>query len=378
MSDNPLKPPIFLSPPHLGGQELDFLRDALESNWVAPAGPQLQAMEREFAQFVGMNHALALNSGTAALHLALLQAGVGPGDDVILPTLTFAASAHAVSYCGATPVFVDCRETDWNLDPARVVEAVQARRKLGKTVRVVIAVDLYGVCADYRSLREICDAHGLLLVEDAAGALGSSYGGKPAGAWGDLSIISLNGNKIITCGGGGLLFSQKADWIEDARQLSQQARALGPHFHHREVGFNYRLSNLLAAVGRAQFPLLPARIVARRAVHQRYRNALADAAGFCFMPLGEGKSSWNAWLTTLQINEEVFGTSALQVCDRLAQVGVEARPLCKPMHLQPAYLTAPRFGGKCAETIAAQGLALPSGSALTPSEQDRIIAEMLT
>jgi len=353
-----------------------LLREALDSNWVAPAGPQLSALESEITGLLGVGHALALNSGTAALHLALLQAKIKAGDEVIVPTLTFAAPAHAVSYCGATPVFVDCGRLDWSLDPERVLQAVQARRSLGKKVKAVIAVDLYGVCADYRALRSLCSEHGLVLIEDAAGALGSSYGGKRAGAWGDLSIISLNGNKIITCGGGGLLLSNEEKWIEEARQLSQQARETGPNFHHHEVGFNYRLSNLLAAVGRAQLPLLQKRIEQRRTVHQRYRKSLERLPGVNFMPLGEGEASWNAWLTALQIIAPDFGTSAEKIGAHFNTVGIEVRPLCKPMHLQPAYLTAPRFGGEIAEMIASQGIVLPSGSALTPGQQDRIVKEL--
>ncbi len=350
-------PRIYLSPPHLSGSELELLRDAVESNWVAPLGPHVDAFERELAETAGVSHVLALCSGTAALHLALLVLGVGPGDEVACSSLTFAASANPIRYVGATPVFVDARADTWTMDPELLDRALRERR-----IAAVVAVDLYGQCCDYDPIRETCERHGVPLVQDAAESLGAFYRGKPSGGQGDVAAFSFNGNKVITTSGGGALLSNDGEKIAHARKLSTQAREPAPHYEHVELGFNYRLSNLLAAVGRAQLEALPARIEARRRINARYRELLPELD---FMPEASyGRS--NCWLTCILVDDPEAIRLALEAED------IEARPLWKPMHLQPYYRDAPCYGGGVSRSLFERGLCLPSGSALTEADQDRI------
>jgi dTDP-4-amino-4,6-dideoxygalactose transaminase len=364
-------PRIFLSPPHLSGRELDRLREAVESNWIAPLGPQVDAFERELADVVGVPNALALSSGTAALHLALLVLGIGPGDEVACSAFTFSASANAITYTGAQPVFVDCDET-WTLDPALLEQALEER----PGIRAVVAVDLYGQCCAYDELAAICGRRGVALVQDAAESLGSFYGDAPAGGQGDLAVFSFNGNKVITTSGGGMLVSRNAGWIDHARKLSTQAREPEAHYEHTEIGFNYRLSNLLAAVGRAQLESLPERVAARRRVNQYYRELLAGAPGITFMPEAVcGRS--NCWLTCIVVDPEEAGTDRDRIRLELETEDIESRPLWKPMHLQPVYRGAPVYGGDVSARLFELGLCLPSGSALTEADQERIVEVLL-
>ncbi|HKP18396.1 MAG TPA: aminotransferase class I/II-fold pyridoxal phosphate-dependent enzyme [Gaiellaceae bacterium] len=361
-------PRVYLSPPHLSGRELDLLLEAIESNWVAPLGPQVDAFERELADRVGVPHALALSSGTAALHLALVVLGVGAGDEVVCSSLTFSASANAVHYTGATPVLVDAAAESWTIDPELVERALAERPK----IRAVVAVDLYGQCCDYDGLAPICERHGVTLIQDAAESLGAAYGDAPAGAQGDLAAFSFNGNKVITTSGGGMLLSRNGDWIDHARKLSTQAREPAPHYEHTEIGFNYRLSNLLAAVGRAQLEVLGDRVAARRRVNQRYRELLADAPGISFMPeAAYGRS--NCWLTCIVVDPEQAGTDRESIRLALEAEDIESRPLWKPMHLQPVHAEAPVYGGDVSARLFARGLCLPSGSALTDTDQQRVV-----
>ncbi len=365
-------PRIYLSPPHLSGRELELLREAVESNWVAPLGPQVDAFERELAERVDVPYALALSSGSAALHLALIVLGIGPGDEVACSSFTFSSSANAVVYAHATPVFVDSDAATWTIDPELLERALAERPK----IRAVVAVDLYGQCCDYERLSAICERRGVVLVQDAAESLGSLYGDRPAGGQGAFGAFSFNGNKVITTSGGGMLVSRNEDWIAHARKLSTQAREPEPHYEHTEIGFNYRLSNLLAAVGRAQLEVLPDRGAARRSVNRRYRELLADVPGISFMPeapYGRG----NCWLTCIVVDPAEAGTDRETIRLALEAEDIESRPLWKPMHLQPVYADAPIVGGGVSAGLFEHGLCLPSGSALTAADQERIVEILL-
>jgi dTDP-4-amino-4,6-dideoxygalactose transaminase len=364
---------IYLSPPHMGPAERELLLEAFDSNWISTVGPQVTAFEREFADAVQTGHAAALSSGSAGLHLALILLGVGPGDDVLCSDLTFAATANAVVYQGARPVFIDSDRSTWNLDPDLLAEELDQRRRAGNLPRAVITVDLYGQCADYDRILPICAEHDVPVVEDAAEALGADYRGKPAGNFGALAVFSFNGNKIITTSGGGMLTSTRQDWIDRARNLSAQAREPVPHYEHTAIGYNYRLSNLLAAIGRAQLARLPERVARRRAVNATYRAALADQDGIEFMPEADyGRS--NCWLTCLTVDAARFGASSETIRQHLESKNIEARNVWKPMHLQPVFRALPIRGGSVSDDLFARGLCLPSGSNLTDADLDRIIS----
>lgn len=349
---------VYLSPPHLSGHELDYLRDAIDSNWVAPLGPHVDAFEAEISALTGVPNALALSSGTSALHLALVVLGIGPGDEIACSSLTFSASANPIRFVGATPVFVDAAAGSWTLDPELLERALAERPH----IRAVIAVDLYGQCCDYDPIRALCAEHGVTLVQDAAESLGASYRDEPAGAQGDLAVFSFNGNKVITTSGGGMLVSRDEGWIAHARKLSTQAREPAPYYEHTEIGFNYRLSNLLAAVGRAQLEVLPERVAARRRINARYRELLQEVE---FMPEAPYGTS-NCWLTCVLLPDPERARLALEA------ENIEARPLWKPMHLQPVYRDAITYGGEVSARLFDHGLCLPSGSALTDDDQRRI------
>jgi len=363
---------IYLSPPDLSGHELAMVGEAIASGWIAPLGPHVDAFEAEAARRVDMPYAVALASGTAALHLALLVLGIGRGDTVWTSTLTFAATANAIAYTGAAPVFLDSERASWNLDPALLAEQLERAARAGALPRALIGVDLYGQCADWEPILAACRRHGVPVIEDAAEALGATYRDRPAGSLGDLSILSFNGNKIITTSGGGMLLATRKAWIDRARHLATQAREPVRHYEHKEIGYNYRLSNLLAAVGRAQLADLDRRVEARRAIQARYRAAFAELPGWSFMPEARtGRATF--WLTCATIDGRAFGATRDQVIDRLAELDIEARPVWKPLHLQPAFADAQRFGGQVAEALFRDGLCLPSGSSLTLAQQDRVI-----
>jgi dTDP-4-amino-4,6-dideoxygalactose transaminase len=315
---------------------------------------------------------VALSSGTAGLHLALQIVGVEPGADVLVSDLTFVATANAVSYVGARPVFVDSEDRSWNMDPALLTEELERRARRNQLPAAVVVVDLYGQCADYDPIVEQCRRYDIPLIEDAAEALGASYRERPAGAMGDLAVFSFNGNKIITTGGGGMLISNRSDWMERARHLATQAREPVAHYEHAEVGYNYRLSNLLAAIGRGQLRQLDRRVTARRVVHEAYREAFLDVEGIGFMPVApDGQPSH--WLTVITIDADEAGVTPDEMRVRLLARGIEARPAWKPMHLQPVYQHAPCVGGAVSERIFSTGLCLPSGSNLTCAQQARVI-----
>jgi len=362
---------LYLSPPHLGDEELALVHDAFASNWIAPLGPHVDAFERELAAAVGVPAAAALSSGTAALHLALMLVGVGPGDEVICPTLTFCASANPVRYLGAEPVFLDVDPATWCLDPALLAEELAACAARGRLPAAVVAVDLYGQCADYDAITAACAAHGVPVVEDAAEALGAAYRGRPAGGFGAAGVLSFNGNKIITTSGGGALVAHDPELVARARFLATQARDPAPHYQHSALGYNYRLSNVLAAIGRGQLRRLGERVAARRRIFERYRERLEELPGIAFMPeAAYGRS--NRWLTCITIDPAAFGAGREDVRRALETENVESRPLWKPLHLQPLYAANRVRGGEVAAGLFERGLCLPSGSAMTDGEVDRV------
>ncbi|MCP3782042.1 aminotransferase class I/II-fold pyridoxal phosphate-dependent enzyme [Micromonospora sp. A3M-1-15] len=363
---------IHLSPPDVGPLEESYLIAALRSGWVAPVGPDLAAFEREVAARVGTAGAVAVSSGTAALHLALLGVGAGAGDVVVVPTLTFIATANAVRYTGARPVFVDCDPRTGNLDVALTAELLHDLVRRGERVRAVVPVDMFGSCVDYTALLPICAELGIPVVEDAAEALGARHGGQPAGSFGRVGALSFNGNKIITTSGGGMLVSDDQVLLDRARHLATQAREPVPHYEHRETGYNYRLSNLLAALGRAQLLRLDGMIGRRRDLRDRYAKLFAAVPGV--RVLGEEDDESNCWLTSIVVNPGQAGWHATDLAAHLARHDIETRPVWKPMHLQPVFGAAEgRFTG-AAEQLFRDGLTLPSGSAMDTGQ----VAQVLT
>jgi len=361
---------VYLSPPHVFGDEQSLVKDAFATNWIAPLGPHVDAFEEELQRVVDVPHAVALSSGTAALHLAMELLGVGAGDHVVCSSLTFSASANPICYQRATPVFVDCDET-WTMDPNALEDALRSGDAAGRRAKAVIAVDLYGQCADYERVLQICDRFGVPLVEDAAEALGATYKGRSSGGFGRLGVFSFNGNKIITTSGGGMLVSHEKALADRARFLATQARDPAPHYQHSCIGYNYRLSNVLAAIGRGQLMTLTERVAARRRIFDRYVEVLRDLPGVDFMPEASyGRS--NRWLTCLTIDPVRFGADRESVRLALEAENIEARPVWKPMHMQPVFAGSPMFGGAVSERLFQRGLCLPSGSSLTAEDQDRV------
>jgi dTDP-4-amino-4,6-dideoxygalactose transaminase len=364
---------VFLSPPHMSGRELELVHEAFASNWIAPVGPHVDAFEREFAATVSVPHAVALSSGTAALHLAMKLVGVQPGDEVLCSALTFSASANAICYEGGQPVFIDCDRTSWNMDPGLLAEELAARAARGRLPRAVIVVDLYGQSADHDAIRAACAEYGVPVVEDAAEALGATYKGRPVGGFGALGAFSFNGNKIITTSAGGMLVSRDEAMVKRARYLATQARDPAPHYQHSTIGYNYRLSNVLAAIGRGQLKVLEERVVARRRNFEAYRELLGDLPGIEFMPEAPyGRCT--RWLTCLTIEPEAFGTTREDVRLALEAEDIESRPVWKPMHLQPVFASCRVRGGAVSQRIFEKGLCLPSGSSLTRQEVERVAA----
>ena len=371
MSDREGDPRIFLSPPHMGGVEKNRVSEVFASNWIAPVGPDVDAFEREFAEAVGVGSAAALSSGTAALHLALQLLGVGSGDLVLCSNLTFAASAFAVRYVGAEPVFVDCDESTWNMSPGLLREALEWLSAKGKLPKAVIVVDLYGQSADWDPIRELCGEFSVPIIEDAAEALGATYKDQPVGKFGEFGVFSFNGNKIITTSGGGMLVSDDQAGIARARKLASQAREDEPHYEHLEIGYNYRLSNVLAAIGRGQLQVLDDRVAARRRVFDWYKDLLQDLPGLQFMAEADyGRST--RWLTCLNIDPVEFGSTREEIRLALEVENIESRPVWKPMHLQPVFADCRVFGGEISEELFVNGLCLPSGSALTKADVLRV------
>ena len=365
---------IHLSKADIGSVEEEFVIDALRSGWVAPVGPHVDAFEREVADRVGVQDALALSSGTAGLHLALLHFGARPGTVVVVPSMTFAASANAVAYTGATPVFVDSQGSDGNIDPQLLVDAVDILLAEGTTIAAVMVVDLFGRCADHSVIGPAMNARGIKVLEDAAESFGATSATSSAGAFGDAAVLSFNGNKIMTTSGGGMLLSDDTELIEHCRYLATQARQSVAHYEHTEVGYNYRLSNILAALGRGQLTRLDGMVARRRAIRSLYRAALSVIPGVRFLAgeHDEPEQIDNFWLTSIVTDPRQVTLSADSLIKSLNEQDIEARHLWKPMHLQPVFSGERMFGGQVSQSLFEHGVALPSGSILNNGDIERV------
>jgi dTDP-4-amino-4,6-dideoxygalactose transaminase len=363
---------IYLSPPHMGGAERAFVNQAFDGNWIAPLGPNVDGFEHDLQTYTGAAHAAALSSGTAALHLALILLGVEAEDEVVCSSFTFSASANPILYQGAVPVFVDSEADTWNLDPEALAAALQDRHAKGKLPKAVIAVHLYGMPSKMTEIVAICKRYGVPLLEDAAEGLGSTYHGQAMGTFGAMGVLSFNGNKIITTSGGGALLSDNDDWIRQAKFLATQARDPAPHYQHSQVGYNYRLSNISAGIGRGQMQVLDERVAARRANTARYAAFFADYDGVTLQGEPDGMFS-NRWLSTILVDPaKTGGITREDLRLALDAENIEARPLWKPLHLQPVFEKYPYYGDGLSERLFDQGLCLPSGSNLTDEEFGRV------
>lgn len=369
---------IWLSPPHLSGGESFFINQALDSNWVAPLGPNVDQLEAEISEVSGAPHVVCLSSGTAAIHLALILLGVEPGDEVIAQSFTFAATANPAKYLGARVVLVDSEPTTWNMSPALLEEAIEDRiRSHRRLPKAILPVHLYGMPARMDEIREIAGRYAIPIVEDAAESLGSSIDGAATGTFGEFGVLSFNGNKIITTSGGGALLTRSQRAADMARFLATQARDPAPHYQHSTVGYNYRLSNVAAGIGRAQLQVLEKRVAARRGIYATYRRELGELPGITFLEEPVGFFS-NRWLTTVVFDEEIWGENARERVRRaLASAEIESRPLWKPLHLQPLFADSPSYENGLSEQLFESGLCLPSGSALRKGEQEEIIERVI-
>lgn len=365
---------IWLSSPHMGGNEEVYVKQAFDTNWIAPLGPHVDGFEKDLAAFTGSKHVAALSSGTSAIHLALIMLDVKAGDEVICQSFTFSASANPIVYQGATPVFIDSEKETWNMCPQHLRTAITDRIQKGKKPKAIIPVHLYGMPGNMQEIMAIAHEFEIPVIEDAAEALGSTIDGKACGTFGDMGILSFNGNKIITTSGGGALISDMDNYISKARFLATQARDAAPHYQHSHIGYNYRMSNVCAAIGRGQLEVLPIRVQQRRANYFFYTEALKDLQGIEFLAEPAGSFS-NRWLTTITIDHRLSGGITREAV-RLAleKENIESRPLWKPMHLQPVFEQAPYYGDGISEKLFEQGLCLPSGSNLGKSDLERVTA----
>lgn len=364
---------IWLSSPHMGGTELNYIHEAFEQNWVAPLGPNVNNFEEDLKKYLGGNIEIgALSSGTAALHLALIIQGVKPDDEVICQSFTFSASANPIVYLGAKPIFIDSEKDTWNMCPIALEEAITDRIAHGKKPKAIIVVHLYGMPAKLTEITEIAKKYEIPLIEDAAEALGSTFKGQKCGTFGEMSILSFNGNKIITTSGGGAIVCKTAEDKEKAVFLSTQARDNAPHYQHSEIGYNYRMSNISAGIGRGQMEVLEDRIAARRKNNQFYQDVFRDFSGIKVFVEPNSDYFSNHWLSAIEIDEVAAGFSREDLRLAFEKDNIESRPLWKPMHLQPIFENAPYYGKKVAEELFKNGLCLPSGSSLTDHDRERI------
>lgn len=367
---------IYLSAPHLSGEEIKYINEAFETNWIAPIGPNIEAFEKEIANHVGVRGAVAVSSGTAAIHLALSLLDVKKGDRVFCSTLTFIASANPIIYQGAEPVFIDSEPDTWNMSPEALERALRDAFINGQLPKAVILVNIYGQSAKMEEITSLCNQYDVPIVEDAAESLGSTYKGKASGSFGKFGVYSFNGNKIITTSGGGMLISDDTEVLNKARFLATQAKDPAPHYEHSEIGFNYRLSNVLAGIGRGQLEVLEERVNAKRLIFEQYFQELKSMPGIKFMPELENTRS-NRWLTVLTLDEKETGVSVTSVLEDFAKENIEARSVWKPLHLQPVYKRVKYYSHleniNVAEQLFSSGICLPSGSNMTEAEQKRII-----
>ncbi|MEK3854456.1 aminotransferase class I/II-fold pyridoxal phosphate-dependent enzyme [Cytobacillus sp. FSL H8-0458] len=367
---------IYLSPPHMTGNEKKYINEAFESNWVAPLGPNVDRFEKELASYVGLEDAVAVSSGTAAIHLSLVLLGIKPEDKVFCSTLTFVATANPIIYMGATPVFIDSEPETWNISPQALLRALREAEKNNALPKAVIVVNLYGQSAKMKEIMEICENYNIPVIEDSAESLGSSYLGKKSGTFGKFGIYSFNGNKIITTSGGGMLVSKDIDALKEARNLAAQARDPVPYYLHSKIGYNYRMSNILAGIGRAQLANLDQRIEEKRDVFNRYKDELSNIEGIDFLPELQNTIS-NRWLTVAAINKEKLKIQPAQIIEALEEENIEARHIWKPLHTQPIFKGYEYYthseGCSVSEKLFDCGICLPSGSCMTVSEQDRVI-----
>lgn len=364
---------IWLSSPHMGGNELKYIHEAFENNWVAPLGANVDGFEADLERFLGSGVKVsALSAGTAALHLALIQCGVQAGDEVICQSMTFSASANPIAYLGATPVFVDSEPETWNICPKALEEAITDRIAKGKMPKAIVAVSLYGMPFKVDEVLSIAQKYDIPLVEDAAEALGSTYKGKACGTFGRFGVLSFNGNKIITTSGGGALVCHTQQEKDKTVFLSTQARDNAPHYQHSEIGYNYRMSNISAGIGRGQMEVLPERIKARREMHTFYQDLFKDIDGVEVFTEPSADYYSNHWLSAIVINPEKTGKTREDLRLAFLEENIESRPLWKPMHLQPVFKTSPYYGGSISENLFNNGLCLPSGSNLTNEDKERI------
>jgi pyridoxal phosphate-dependent aminotransferase EpsN len=364
---------LYLSPPHLGRHELNYVHKAIEDNWIAPAGPNIDGFERDICQYLGVQHCIALNSGTAAIHLGLQLLGVGPGDEVLCPSFTFVATANPVRYLGAEPVFVDSEPTTWNMCPERLREALANRTRQGRRPKALILVHLYGMPAHITELLALAQEYGIPVLEDAAEALGARYQQQLLGTFGDVAVLSFNGNKIITTSGGGALLTNNAEHAKQARWLATQAKDPAPHYQHSATGYNYRLSNILAGIGRGQMELIEDRVKCRREIHRLYCEQLKPFEAVQVGPTEPAGLRSNRWLTTILLQPEFTTLTPEEVRLHLESHNIEARPLWKPLHLQPLFAASPMYGGEVCADLFSRGLCLPSGSAMTERDVKRVV-----
>ena len=378
---------IYLSSPHMSGHEQKYINEAFEQNWIAPLGPNVDAFENTLADYCGVDHAAALSSGTAALHLALIMLGVKEGDEVFVSTFTFSATVNPIVYQGAIPVFIDSEKDTWNMDSVLLEKALEERRVVSderransverkereRMPKAIIVVHLYGMPAKMDEIMAIADRYGVPVIEDAAEALGSRYRGRPVGSFGKMAILSFNGNKIITTSGGGALLSNDEELIKEARFLATQARDPAPHYQHSRIGYNYRLSNVLAGIGRGQMEVLDERVTKRRENYLFYRENLGGYEGISFPDEPDDKFFSNRWLTTILVDPRKTGASREDIYEYLEKENIESRPLWKPMHLQPVFSGYPRYLNGTSEYLFEYGLCLPSGSNMDNFTRERVV-----
>jgi dTDP-4-amino-4,6-dideoxygalactose transaminase len=369
---------IYLSSPHMSGREMAYIDEAFDTNWIAPLGPNVNNFETDLVRYTGCGHVAALSSGTAAIHLAIILLGVGPGDEVIVPSFTFSATVNPVVYQHATPVFVDSEKETWNMDPELLEKAIKDKRQgaKAKSIKAIIVVHLYGMPANMDDIMAVAGKYGIPVIEDAAEALGSKYKGKSLGSFGDFGVFSFNGNKIITTSGGGALASDNEAMIDKARFLATQARDKAPHYQHSHIGYNYRMSNVLAGIGRGQMEVLDERIQQRRANYDFYLKSFSSYQGIEFLKEPSDAYFSNRWLTTVIIDANKTGIARERLQVELEKENIETRPLWKPMHLQPVFSSYPAYLNGVSESLFNTGLCLPSGSNMT-EEQKCFVVEAI-